>query len=98
MEQPLEELVRLLGAPLQAEVVRQPEAAGEEHALPRRQPVERLVREIALHQAVYGKTALDRLYGGHHARILRRRSEERRVGKSVGRCRESMRKKRLRQS
>src|SRR5262249_5691068 len=39
LEQPLEQLQRLAPAALQAEVVREPETAGEKHAFPRRQAV-----------------------------------------------------------
>src|SRR5688572_23152969 len=62
-EEALEQRARFVHAALQAKVVGEPEAAGEEHALARRQPVDRLVREVALHQAVDGQFTLDGLYG-----------------------------------
>src|SRR3954467_1099685 len=46
-KQPLEQLAGFAGAPWQAEVVGEPEAAREEHAFAARQAVEALVREVA---------------------------------------------------
>src|SRR5688572_32979639 len=53
--QTVEQRARLVQAALQAQVVGQPEAAGKEHPLARRQPVDGLVRAVALHQSAYGQ-------------------------------------------
>src|SRR5262245_34807200 len=68
-EKPLENSTSLAWSALQDEVVREPEAAGQKHALSRRQPVQALVRAVAHHEAVDRQLALDRFHGPFDARI-----------------------------
>ena len=78
-----EQRARLVAAAEHAQVVGQPEAAGEERALARRQAVDRLVRAVAQHQAVDRELALDRRDGGH-ARADRRPAGSRSAGSAAG--------------
>ena len=71
-EQPLEQLLRLLAAPLEREHLDEPERAGEEDAFARRQPVDVpvLLRPVSEHESVVRELAPDRLHGGHDPRVV----------------------------
>src|SRR6476620_6018692 len=68
--EPLEERQRLLVPSQQLVTVGEPERAGEEHALPRRQAVDTgLLRPVAEHEAVLQQLALDRFDRAADARV-----------------------------
>src|SRR6266487_6384034 len=74
VEQPLEDLLRLVEPSLQGEVVSKPERAGKECAFARRQSVDTLpflVGGVAIDESVVQELTLDRSDGAHHARIIR---------------------------
>ena len=59
-------------------IVGEPEAAGEERALARRQPVARPRRVVAQHEAVLDQLALDRRDRADDARIVGRQEADQR--------------------
>ena len=79
VEQPLEELPRLVVPALERQHFGEPERAGEEHALARGQPVHLAVAPgVAQHEPVDRELALDRLDRRDDPRIVRRQEAEER--------------------
>src|SRR5713226_5928702 len=72
-DQPLEESAGLFAAALQDVVVGQPERAGEEGPLARRQPIDTGAGLVAVDEASPQQALRDGGDGAAHARILRRK-------------------------
>ncbi len=83
-QQPVEQAARILPALLQDIGVDQPEAAGEERALPRRQAVIRCLGVVAHDESVDQQPLLDRLQGAAHARVIRRQEADARQQQQAG--------------
>src|SRR6185312_6106658 len=75
-EQAVEHRARFRQAALQDEIVDQPEAAGEERALARRQPVRPFSGVIAIDEPARDEPPLDRAHGSNDPRIVWRQEAD----------------------
>ena len=83
-QQPFVEPLGVFMTPKEVKIVREPERAGQEGALARRQAVRPRVRAVALHEAVVHQVLLDGLDGAANARVGGRQEADQRDHQQAG--------------